>query len=159
MTAVAARTLAFFVFWLVIAEARLTDMPVGVVAAGLATWTSLRLLPPGRSRLSPRALAMIAVRFPWQSAVAGIDVARRAFDPRLPLRPGLVTCELGLSPGPACNAYCTLMSLLPGTVPIDIDESGALIVHCLDVDQPVATALAAEARLFALAMGRGHDLA
>jgi multicomponent Na+:H+ antiporter subunit E len=37
---------------------------------------------------------------------------------------------------------------MPGTPPSGIDEQGALLVHCLDIDQPVAANLAAEERLF-----------
>jgi multicomponent Na+:H+ antiporter subunit E len=29
-------------------------------------------------------------RFLWQSVVAGVDIARRVFDPRLPLNTGFV---------------------------------------------------------------------
>ena len=44
---------------------------------------------------------------------------------------------------------------MPGTLPTGTDENGALIVHCLDVGQPVAANLAAEEGLFMLATG--HD--
>jgi multicomponent Na+:H+ antiporter subunit E len=45
--------------------------------------------------------------------------------------------------GPARNAFASLSSLLPGTVPVRDDAQG-LLYHCLDVDQPVAAELAAE---------------
>jgi multicomponent Na+:H+ antiporter subunit E len=40
------------------------------------------------------------------------------------------------------------MSLLPGTVPTGSAEGG-LLIHCLDVGQPVAAQLAEEEALFA----------
>jgi multicomponent Na+:H+ antiporter subunit E len=42
---------------------------------------------------------------------------------------------------------------MPGTLPTGTNEQGALLVHCLDVAQPVAANLAAEERLFIRAVG------
>jgi multicomponent Na+:H+ antiporter subunit E len=64
--------------------------------------------------------------------MAGVDVARRALDPRLPLRPGFVTYAPRLPPGGARDAFCALASLMPGTLPADTNEDGTLLVHCLD---------------------------
>jgi Na+/H+ ion antiporter subunit len=72
------------------------DLRAGIVAIGAATVTSLRLLPPGN----------LVLRV-WQSLVAGIDVARRALDPQLPLRPGVVVFSPRLPGGTALNALCT----------------------------------------------------
>ena len=133
----------FFGLWLVLAGADPADLPAAALAVVAATWTSLRLLPPGRSRFSLPALARVALRFLYQSVVAGLDVARRALDPRLPLRPGFVAYPVGFPPGAARNVFATLTSLLPGTVPAG-DEDGRLVYHCLDIDQPVVSQLAAE---------------
>jgi multicomponent Na+:H+ antiporter subunit E len=89
------------------------------------------------------------LRFLRQSVVAGIDVARRALDPRLPLHPGFVVYPVGLPRGPARNMFTTLMSLLPGTVPTGSDETGELLIHCLDTEQPVAAQLTMEEEVFA----------
>jgi multicomponent Na+:H+ antiporter subunit E len=45
------------------------------------------------------------------------------------------------------------MSLLPGTVPTGSDKSGAILIHCLDVKQPVVAQLAADEALLVRAMG------
>jgi len=137
------RWAAFLGLWLILAGTNPADLPVGIAAAIAATWTSLRLMPPGQSRPSVVALAGLALRFFYQSVVAGADVARRALDPRLPLHPGFVSYPVGFPPGASRNAFATLTSLLPGTVPAG-DENGQLVYHCLDVDQPVAAQLAAE---------------
>jgi multicomponent Na+:H+ antiporter subunit E len=137
------RTVWFLLFWVTLAGFDPKDLWVGALAAGIATWTSLRLLPPGRWRFRPVALSQLALRFLYQSVVAGMDVARRALGPRLPLRPGLVSYPVRFAPGAARNAFAALTSLLPGTVPAG-EEGGQLIYHCLDVDQPVASGLAAE---------------
>src|SRR5215813_14924033 len=134
--AVIARAAWFLGLWLVLAGADLADLPAAALAIVAATWTSLRLLPPGGSRRSPIAVARLAVRFLYESVVAGLDVARRALDPRLPLRPGFVTYAVRFPPGMARNAFTSLTSLLPGTVPAG-EKEGELVYHCLDVDQPV----------------------
>jgi multicomponent Na+:H+ antiporter subunit E len=147
------RAAVFLALWLVLFGADLGDLPAGMAAALAAAWSSLRLLPPGTWRPRPAALLRLASRFPRQAVVAGVDVAWRAFDPRLPLRPGIIACPLRLPRGPACDTFCTLTSLLPGTVPLGVDAGGALLVHCLDVGLSVAEQLAAEEALLMRALG------
>jgi multicomponent Na+:H+ antiporter subunit E len=138
-----ARAAGFLAFWLMLSGGNPADLPVGAFAAAMATWTSLRLLPPGQWSFRPVALSQLVLRFFRQSIGAGIDVAWRALDPRLPLRPGFVVYPVRFPPGTARNVFTALTSLLPGTVPAG-DESGQLVYHCLDVDQPVVSQLAAE---------------
>ena len=137
------RGVGFLALWIVLIGAGPADLAAGVAAATGAAWASLRLVPPGAARVRPVALLALVPRFLWQSAVAGVDVARRALDPRLPLRPGFVRYRPGLEPGLARNAFASLTSLLPGTVPAH-DDGQTLLYHCLDVDEPVASQLAAE---------------
>jgi len=146
----------FALLWLALSRARVSDLPAGAVAVIAATWISLHLQPPGGARPRPLALARLAVRFLRQSVVAGVDVAWRALHPRLPLRPGVVSDPVRLPPGSARSTFCTLTSLLPGTVPVGSDGSGALLVHCLDVGQPVVEQLAVEEALLTEAMGWGR---
>jgi multicomponent Na+:H+ antiporter subunit E len=153
----------FLVLWLILVGGPdPADRPAGIVALVAATWASLRLLPPSLlspnwTRLSPLALVRLLWRFIRQSIVAGADVAWRALDPRLPLRPGFVTHLPYLPRGAALDAFCALISLSPGTLPAGPDDNGAIIVHCLDVGQPVTSHLVADERLFARAMGYGGD--
>jgi multicomponent Na+:H+ antiporter subunit E len=143
------RAVGFFVLWIMLTGDNPADLVAGVAAVLAATWISLRLLPPGRSRWRPASVARLVVRFLYQSVIAGADVARRALDPRLPLTPGFVVYPVSLPPGPARNVFTTLMSLLPGTVPVGADARNQLLVHCLDVEQPVTAQLAAEETVFA----------
>jgi multicomponent Na+:H+ antiporter subunit E len=148
-----ARAVGFLVFWLILSGTGPLDFLVGIPAAIAAAWTSLRLLPPGPWGFRPLALIRLALRFLRQSIGAGIDVAWRALDPRLPLRPGFVRYRSHLPPGPTLNAFCTMTSLLPGTLPCGPDEDGDLIIHCLDASQPVASNMAAEEAPFVAALG------
>jgi multicomponent Na+:H+ antiporter subunit E len=146
------RAACFLAFWILIAGTETADLIVGVLAAVVATWASLRLLPPGPRRLSFFALARQAPRFVYQSIVAGFEVAWRALDPRLPLAPGFVIYRPRLPPGATQNTFCTIMAMLPGTLPSGTDENGGLVIHCLDKNQPVAEQLAEEEALLMRAL-------
>ncbi|WP_426608780.1 Na+/H+ antiporter subunit E [Bradyrhizobium sp. McL0616] len=137
------RAALFLCLWLVLAGANAADIPAAAAAIVAATWTSLHLLEPSRSRRSPPAIARLALLFLYHSVVAGIDVAGRALNPRLPLHPGFVAYPTRLSRGIRQNVFTTLTSLLPGTVPAG-EENGQIIYHCLDVTQPIVADLAAE---------------
>jgi multicomponent Na+:H+ antiporter subunit E len=151
-----ARAAGFFAFWVIVSGLKPLDLFAGVFAAIAATWASLVLLPPGRWSFRPLAIAGFALRFLRQSIVAGIDVAWRALDPRMPLRPGFVVYPSRLPPGSTRNAFCTVTSLLPGTLPSGTDESGGLVIHCLDVTQPVVEQLKEEEALFVRMLGGGR---
>jgi multicomponent Na+:H+ antiporter subunit E len=58
-----------------------------------------------------------------------------------------------LPPGLPRNAFLTMTSLLPGTLPCGPDTEGGLAVHCLDVSQPVIDQLTVEETAFSRALG------
>jgi multicomponent Na+:H+ antiporter subunit E len=138
-------------FWVALIGFSLSALVVGVVAAGGATWVSLRLLPPAPQRVRLGALVLLLPRFLWQSLLAGWDVARRAFDPRLPLRPGFVAFRSAHAPGHLRNTFATISSLMPGTLPCG-EDGDEIIFHCLDVGQPIVEQLAAEEMVLARAL-------
>ncbi len=152
------RALLFFGLWLVIDQsAKPSNLVFGILAAAGATWTSLWLLPPQSGRVRLFTLLLLLPRFLWNSLVAGVDVARRAFSPSLPLHTGFVDYPVSLPRGSARNAFELISSLLPGSVPTDETEA-AIEYHCLDVTQPVVEQLAVEERAHAPALlpGRRH---
>jgi multicomponent Na+:H+ antiporter subunit E len=146
------RAALFFGFWLAISGWKAADLPVGLAAVAGATWTSLALLPPQGARIRFGALIALAVSFVRGSVAGGFDVARRALRPALDLRPGFVTAPLRLPPGNARNAFSALASLMPGTLPVGMDED-SLLVHALDLAQPIAEDLAHEETLFMRTLG------
>lgn len=151
MLAALLRFLALLAVWIVIGGADPKDLPVGAATAAIAAWFSLRLLPAGRFRPRPAALAVLLLRFPVQALRAGTEVALRAFDLRL--KPGLVPYAPAAGPSPRRDAFLTWASLQPGTLPAGEDEGGTVQVHALDATQPVAVAMAAEEARFARALG------
>jgi len=149
------RGLGYYVLWLIMTGGDLADVLPGIGAAALAAWASVLLLPPdpGTARVRPMALARLLIRFVWGSVVAGVDIARRAFSPGMPLKLGYVVYPVALPPSAARNLFMAVTSLMPGTLPAGSDESGALVYHCLDVDQPVTEQLQREEALLVAALG------
>jgi multicomponent Na+:H+ antiporter subunit E len=150
---VARRSAMFFGFWLFTSGYNTGDLPVGLAASAAATWASLYLVPPASAQPRPLAFARLVMRFVHQSAVAGTDVALRALDPKLTLRPGFAVYTLRLLDGGARSTFCAMSSLLPGTLPTGFNRDGALIIHCLDVARPVATNLELDEVMFIRALG------
>jgi multicomponent Na+:H+ antiporter subunit E len=144
----ASRLGLFLAFWLMIAGYQAGDLPVGLAAAALAAWVSLRLLPAGAGRVRLLPLAGLVLHFIRQSVSSGAQVAWLALRPSMPIHPGFIAYATRLRPAGARNAFCALSSLLPGTLPAGSNEQGALAIHCLDVDQPVTEELAEEEDLF-----------
>jgi multicomponent Na+:H+ antiporter subunit E len=156
--AMVVRGLLYFGLWLVIDQsAKPANLVFGVLATAAATWASLKLLPPDTGRVRIGVLLGLLPRFLWQSIVAGVDVARRAFAPTPRLQPGFVDYPVGLPRGSARNAFEAISSLLPGSVPSGETET-LIEYHALDTRQPVVEQLAAEEQAYARALipGRRH---
>jgi multicomponent Na+:H+ antiporter subunit E len=150
------RALLYFGIWIVVDQsAKPANLVFGVLATVAATWTSLRLLPPSTGRVRLGVLLTLLPRFLWQSLVAGVDVARRAFAPRLPLSPGFVDYPVRLPRGSARNAFELISSLMPGSVPTD-ETDAKIEYHCLDTGQPVVEQLAAEEQAYSKALIPGQ---
>lgn len=152
------RGAGFFLLWMLLVQGwKPGDVAVGLLACVAATWASVRLLPPAAGGIQPGRLLALLPHLAWESVVAGLDVARRVFHPRLPLSPGRVRCPLSLPPGFARNTFATITSLLPGTIAAD-EVDGVLVYHCLDDTSPVVEQLLKEERLLAraLVVGRRH---
>jgi multicomponent Na+:H+ antiporter subunit E len=140
------RGLAYFLLWMVIAGGRSADLAPGLAAAAMATWASLRLMPPDASGSRvrwPAALGLLA-HFAKVSVLAGFDVARRALMPRMRLDPGLVLYRPRLPPSDARSLFQAITSQMPGTIPSGTVPPDTIAYHCLDSSQQVAQQLAVE---------------
>jgi multicomponent Na+:H+ antiporter subunit E len=153
MRAALARCAWFLGLWVVLCGTDPVGLAVGLMAAAAATWTSICLLPPVPGRMRFLSLVLLGLRFFCKSLIAGLDVARRAFDPRLPLQPGFVTYSCRLPRSPAQSVFCAMTSLMPGSVPTGLDEQGRLLMHCLDTRQPLVEQMAAEEARLIRALG------
>lgn len=150
------RGVAFFVCWVVLMGRTAiapADVIVGLLATIAAAWASLRLMPSDGNAWSVTGIVRLSLRFVYQSIIAGVDVARRAFDPRMPLQSGEVVYPVQLRAGPPRSMFAAITSLVPGTLPIGDDAAGRMRYHCLDVEAPVVEQLKVDERLVARALG------
>lgn len=145
------RAIVLAAVWLVLAGTTFEAIAVGVVLAPLALALSLRLLPAGTPvRLWP--IVRLVPHFVIQSLSGGIDVARRAFAPRVSLDPDWIEIDIDLPQG-ARVALGSELSLMPGTLSAGTSE-GRMLVHVLDRGQDVESAIREEERRLRLAIRR-----
>ncbi|MEA1051288.1 Na+/H+ antiporter subunit E [Lamprobacter modestohalophilus] len=123
------------------------DLAIALIATAMATWVSLWALPPDPRPWRLSALIALIGRFLVQSVLGGIDVARRAFDPRLPLRPGYIVFATNLRRSYQRAILQTFASATPGAIAVGADSKGRLVFHCLDTRRPIAEGLAQDERL------------
>ncbi len=95
----------------------------------LAVIASNLLIPP--TRLSWVEFLRFAPFFFIRSLMGGADVAWRAFHPGLPIAPDLIEYPLRLPSGLPQVFMANTVSLLPGTLSAELDQS-VLQVHLLD---------------------------
>ena len=136
------RGLLALALWWVLAEGNL-HLGFGLAFALLAALTSLVVLPasPAAERLAHLLgwLRFIPF-FLLQSLLGGVDVARRAFHPRMPLYPAVVSYPLSLSEGWPRVFFLNIVSLLPGTLAVNL-EGDTVHIHLLDGRGDPAAAL------------------
>jgi multicomponent Na+:H+ antiporter subunit E len=122
--------------WWLLTGGRTDGVTFGVCCAAAAALTPLII---GEADASPirRGPLPTVLRLPrllpfflWQSLRGGIDVALRAFRPRLPLSPAIIDYRLRLPRGSAPVMLAGLISLMPGT--LAIVSGRRLRVHVLD---------------------------
>jgi len=94
-----------------------------------AVIVSVALVPP--AGIVWREVTGFVPFFLWHSLKGGVDVARLAFHPRMPIAPELIEYPLRLPPGLSQAALINIISLLPGTLSAEI-EGQVLKVHVLD---------------------------
>lgn len=149
------RGATYLVVWIVIAGGDADALLPGLGAAALATWASLRLMPPDPAGGGVRWLAALALfaRFVRVSVTAGLDVARRALAPSMRLSPGYVHFRPQLPPSDARSLFQAMTSQMPGTIPSGTEPGDAIVYHCLDASLPVAEQLAEEESRLLEALG------
>ena len=145
------RIVLFALLWWILTEGAMNSWLVGAPVVVFAVLASGALLPAVSWSLS--GIVRFVPFFLWRSLYGGVDVARRALHPRLPISPGLLTIRWRLPPGLPRVFMANTVSLLPGTLSAELDEEH-LRVHVLDQTGAFASELtvieARVARLFGL---------
>jgi len=132
------RLILFALLWWILTDGSIDSWLVGVPVVLLVTWVSMQLLPA--LSLSLRGLLQFIPFFLWRSLVGGVDVASRAFHPRLPISPDIIDYPWRLPAGLPRVLMANTVSLLPGTLSMELDER-RLCVHVLDKSASFAAEL------------------
>ena len=123
------RLVLFSLVWWVLTDGAMDSWPVGLPVVLIATLASVMLMPA--LSWSLRGMLFFIPYFLWHSLRAGVDVARRALHPQLPITPGLLDYRFRLPPGLPRVFMANTVSLLPGTLSVELGEE-FLRVHVLD---------------------------
>ncbi len=123
------RALLFSLIWWILSDGNAQSWWVGVPAILLTVIVSVALLPP--APILWRELLMFVPFFLRYSIKGGVDVAWRAFHPRIPIAPQLIDYPFRLPPGLSRVVLANTVSLLPGTLSVNVGEK-VLQVHVLD---------------------------
>ena len=126
---IVSRGFLFLLIWWILTDGATQSWWFGVPAVLLAVIVSTMLLPP--VPLVWHELLRFVPFFLLRSLLGGADVAWRAFHPRMPIAPDLITYPLRLPPGLPQVFMTNTISLLPGTLSAELDQS-ILKIHVLD---------------------------
>lgn len=123
-------------FWLVISGSLApTDLAVGLLIATFLGFWSARLLWAGDPPALPlrRWPAFIAYlgRLAAYVVAAATHVGRIVFDPQLPVEPRMIRYRVALSQPLARMVFAQSVTLMPGTVTVEM-RGDTFLIHCLD---------------------------
>lgn len=159
LRAILLRGIFFYLLWLTMAGTGTSELVVGIVATGLATWVSLALIPAHGGRWRPLAVVRLCLRFLRDSVVAGVEIAVIALRPKMGLKPGVIEFPSRLPEGASRAFFNSYSSLMPGTLAVEPAENGNPQFHCLDVDKPVEEEMKGHEDLVrrSIGVGGGRD--
>lgn len=104
-----------------------------VAAAAVAAWVRSTLSEAEGPRARFGGLVRFVPYFVWVSVRGGVDVARRSVMPSMPIEPEFVDYELRIDPqGAEAVVFAAAISLVPGTLCVDIGEGDTALVHLID---------------------------
>lgn len=129
------RTVIFAFTWIVLTKGALDSWVVGLPTIVIALFIDYRLSRGERNRWSLIGLIVYILSFLKFSIIGGLDVVWRAYHPRMPLSPAIIEYPLRLRSLSARQLFMSTVSLLPGTLSVEIGEKN-LIVHVLDARRP-----------------------
>lgn len=130
------RFLGLLLLWWIVAGGDAAYWYYGLFTAVFTAAVSLRLLPPtrrtGRRGRPWEAPALIAW-FLWSALSGGIDVARRAFAPALPIAPHVTRVPIEVRHPGGRRLALWMVNLMPGSLVVD-EGDGWADLHVLSDD-------------------------
>ena len=132
------RGLLFIVIWWILSDGTASSWWIALPAVIMALVVSSVLVSPMTIHWAELlGFVLFFLRF---SLLGGIDVARRAFQPKIPIDPDFVEYHMQLPAGLLQVLMANTVSLLPGTLIAGLEES-VIKVHVLDKNKDVSTEL------------------
>lgn len=114
------------------------ELVFGAIAAALAATANRRIAVPRAARFRLVGFLRFIPYFLRISLLGGVDVARRAFLPSMPIEPGFLKFPLRLDPpGPGAAFFAAVISLIPGTLCVEHEGGQSVLVHVIDLQAPV----------------------
>jgi multicomponent Na+:H+ antiporter subunit E len=153
----AARLGLLGVLWVALVEGQVEGLVAGLVALPLAAWASLAFESTEGARVRPLALGRMLPLFLWRSLRGSFDVGWRALHPRLPVSPGWMEVRLRLPAGAARLFLSSLLSLVPGTLAVEV-VGEVLSLHLLDARPRTRASILVEVRRLEDAVARVFGL-
>jgi multicomponent Na+:H+ antiporter subunit E len=152
-TTIVSRCLSFALLWWILAEGRHDGWLLGAVAVFVATWASIKLLPPGDRPIGIAGLFGFLRFFLWNSVRGGMQVAALALRGRAALQPGLIEFTVMLPPGGQRILLVNTLSLMPGTLGVEMREA-TMLLHVIDERLPAVAEVRALEAVIARLFGR-----
>ncbi len=150
------RILVFTFLWWVLVEGELRYAWLAGGLIALAVAVSYLLWPVGSWRWKPLRLLPFLLYFGRSSVQGGVDIARRAFSPSLPLESFLLRFHLRLDDEAAKAFLAWTIGLVPGTASVRLQD-GILFVHVIgdppEVEERLQEVEERVARLFGAELG------
>lgn len=128
--------------WWILTEGNPSAPGAGALVVLAALIASIALPAPSPPAWRPLGLLRLAWIFAVGSVHGGLDVARRALAPRLPIAPCVMEYTLRLPEGAPRNLLLGTLTLMPGTLAI-ADEGQRLELHVLAARGGLADEIAA----------------
>lgn len=123
------RVLAFSLSWIVFVNGALNSWVIGIPTVIIAASISMKLLPS--IPVSFIGLVKFIPFFLWYSLLGGFDVAKRVFFPKVTISPAILHYRWRLPLGLSRVFMANTVSLLPGTLSVELDKE-YLQIHVLD---------------------------
>lgn len=135
-----ALSIAIFILWMALNNA--SSLAQAVMGAILATGLPILTIrfwpePPAHAKISVAGRLFFVLL--WDILVASLEVAKLVLGPIKRIKPAFVEIPLDIQDPFVGTLLASIVSLTPGTVSIDIDQSRRiLLLHVLDVDDQEA---------------------
>ncbi len=126
---IAFRVAAFTLLWFILTDVALYSWYLGIPVVILSVLASLLLMPP--ISLSPLAVLRFMPFFLWHSLRGGVDVAKKALQPKMSINPELIEYPWKLATPAPQILMVSIVSLLPGSLSVEFNDK-YLQIHVLE---------------------------